>query len=412
MRSFFDRERLAVPYKSEKGILSCVSCGLYKTALTPKITPYGNFKKGIMVIGEGPGENDDGKGVPWQGKIGRVLQRKYKQLGIDLFEDCVSLNAVNCRPTDKKGSTRPPTDYEIACCRQKIITAVKKYNPKVIILHGNSAVSSLISGYRWKGNPSGISAWRGWAIPDRVFKAWVCPTFHPSFIEKQEDSEAGVIWGNDLKQAFDKNTEPFPTLKNEEDCIIIAYDVKSVLTNLLKQEPSELAFDIETTGLKPYNKENHEIVVISFCYEMNRAWVIPMPTEREDLRLLKKILENPKINKIAANMKYEDNWLVTLHGINTSPWGFDTMQASHILDNRPGITGLKFQTYVNFGLSGYDDEVAPYLKGPDANTPNRILELKKSKPLFRKLLLYGGVDSLVTFRLSRLQKAKLGMPVL
>jgi hypothetical protein len=106
-------------------------------------------------------------------------------------------------------------------------------------------------------------------------------------------------------------------------------------------------------------------------------------------------------------MKHEDNWLSTLCGISTNPWNFDTMQAAHILDNRPGVTGLKFQSYIKFGLSGYEQEISPFLKSPDANTPNRISELTKDKDALNKLLTYNGIDSLVTFRLAAVQKLEM-----
>jgi len=51
MKGFFEKEKAALPYKSEKGVHSCASCGLYKYALSPKMEPYGEFKKEIMVIG-------------------------------------------------------------------------------------------------------------------------------------------------------------------------------------------------------------------------------------------------------------------------------------------------------------------------------------------------------------------------
>jgi len=413
MNGFFDKDQLhSGAYKSEKGVLSCASCGLYKTATTPKMKPFGEFKKGIMVIGEGPCEDDDLKGIPWQGKLGRVLQRKYKELGIDIFKDCISLHAVNCWPSDKKGNNRTPSDHEIACCRQKVLLAIQQYKPKVIILQGNSAISSIITGYRWKGNPSGISAWRGWTIPDREFGAWVCPTFHPSFIERQEQAnEAVVIWTNDLRQAIAKADVPFPIYEDERRQVILYKSgtpaLNTMLKNILREKPSLLAFDIETTGLKPYNKENHQIVSISFCYEDDKAHALLMPSEGKDFRLVKKILECPDIGKIAANMKHEDNWLSTLCGISTNPWNFDTMQAAHILDNRPGVTGLKFQSYIKFGLSGYEQEISPFLKSPDANTPNRISELTKDKDALNKLLTYNGIDSLVTFRLAAVQKIEM-----
>ena len=58
--------------------------------------PHGNFNKGIMVIGEAPGEVEDEKGRPWQGPTGRLLSRFYRRQGIDLFEDftILKLNAV------------------------------------------------------------------------------------------------------------------------------------------------------------------------------------------------------------------------------------------------------------------------------------------------------------------------------
>ena len=407
---FFELEREA-PYRSEKGTLTCVTCGLYRNAETPRMAPFGRFRKGIMVIGEAPGEEEDREGKPWQGKMGQALRRKYKRLGIDLFEDCVSLNAVNCRAVDKKGGNRAPNEREIACCRQKVLNAVKRYSPKVIILHGGAAVTSLI-GHKWRRDLGGITKWRGWTIPDRDYRAWVCPTFHPSFVERQEEeNEAEVIWTEDLKRAFAKAEEPFPEYRDEAECVMVTDDIGGVIKRFLRQKDIPLmAFDIEATGLKPYNKAVHRIVSMSFCNDSQEAYAIPFPQEERHIGLLKRLLEHPRIGKIAANLKYEDNWLNVLHGIKVRPWVFDTMLAAHILDNRPGVTGLKFQAYVRFGVLGYDKFVEPYIKSPDSNTPNRIAELVKHKEAFRKLLIYNGIDSLLEYRLAQIQMKVLYRP--
>ncbi len=408
MQGFFKKEELQSPSVSEKrGMVSCVSCGLYKDAVTPKMAPYGKGKKGIMVIGDAPGEVDDVKGIPFQGKTERVLRKKYKELGIDLFEDCICLNAVNCRPVDGGGQNRKPTDHEIACCRRKVLEAIKTFRPKVLILHGVVAVQSVINPTRI-GYQQGLATWRGWTIPDRESGAWICPTFHPTyFVRLEEEDESEVIWTQDLQQAFEKVDEPFPFIRPEATCVEIADDIEGVFKRY-DVPGSYLAFDIEATGIKPYNTEDHRIVSIAFCNEENRAVAIPFPTERKHLRLLKRLLENPEIKKIAANMKYEDNWLVTLHGIHTHPWGFDTMQAAHILDNRPGISGLKFQAYVRFGTPPYDDEVAPYMRSSSANTPNRMGEVAQNRVLFQRLLLYNGIDALLTYRLAQIQMEEIG----
>lgn len=406
MAGFFSKQQTASPYLSEKGMHSCASCQLYKQVKTPRMQPYGNFKKQIMVIGESPGREDDEKGGLWHGPMGQLLRRTYKSLGVDVFEDCLSLSAVNCRAINKRDkNNRVPTDYEISCCRPKILTEIKKHKPKVIILHGNSAISCAI-GHRWKRDQGGgIGKWAGWAIPDREFNAWLCPTFHPSFIEHQQDQdgEVKVWWARDLAQAFAKVKEPLPTYKNEADCVEISMDVEGVLDKIRKKGPPLLAFDIEATGLKSYNTNIHETVATSFCYEDDRAYAIPAPSTAKQMKRLKLLLEHQSIGKIAANMKYEDNWMSILHGINISPWAFDTMQAAHILDNRPGITSLKFQAYVRFGVLGYDDEITPYLKAEDSMSTNKIKELVKNKASFEKLLLYNGIDSLLTYRLAKIQ---------
>jgi len=228
-------------------------------------------------------------------------------------------------------------------------------------------------------------------------------------MERQEgEGVVELIWTQDLERAFSKLDEPLPNYRDEKECVVVSFDIEYVLRTILKDKPRFLAFDIEATGLKPYNKENHRIVTISFCYEEGRSYAIPFPTEEKQLRLLRRVLEHPDIGKIAANMKYEDNWLNFLHNIEVGPWVFDTMQAAHVLDNRPGITGLKFQAYVRFGTPDYDSEVEPYLKSPDSNTPNRVMELVGDETLFKKLLLYNGIDSLVTYRLAMLQMKELG----
>ena len=398
MRGFFSKSSTQLKSGEMKGA-SCAACGLYKHALSPKMEPYGHFAKQIMVIGEAPSEDEDRKGVPWQGKAGRMLKHKYRELGIDLVNDCISLNAVACHPTSKA-----PTAQEIACCRSKVVQAIHKYKPKLIILHGSVPTESLI-GHKWHHNFDGIMKWRGWTIPDREYGAWVCPTFHPSFIERQEgDSEADVIWTQDLERALSKLGEPFPKFKNEEESIVITEDIEMVLGKM--NTFGMMAFDIETTGLKPY-AQGHRIVSISFCNNPDHAYAVPFPTKRKHLKMLRDLMENPKVGKVAANMKFEDTWLKVLHDIDVRPWLFDTMQAAHVLDNRPGITGLKFQAYVRQGIIGYDDDVAPYLKGEHPNAINRIMELVRTPEGLKKLLLYNGMDSLIEYRLARQQMKEL-----
>ena len=413
MRGFFDKAQTQSLHMSERGPLSCVSCGLYANVTSPRIRPYGEFKKKIMVIGEGPGATEDARGAPWQGSAGQYLQETYASLGVNLFEDCISMNAVNCRPTDPKGRNRAPTPHEIDCCRPQVLRAIEKYAPRVIILHGGPAAMSLLSP-RSRKDFGGITKWQGWAIPDREIGAWVCPTFHPSYVLRQLEvsPEVEVIWKKDLRQAFSSLNVPVPVFPALDEAVTVATtedDGDDIVAMLLKDAKPMLAFDIEGTGLKPYDKESHRILTISFCADLKRAYAIPMPTRPRGLRRLKRLLEHPQIGKIAANMKFENTWFSVLHDIHVRPWVFDTMQAAHILDNRPGINSLKFQAFVRFGVAGYDDAIAQYIKSPGANTVNRLPELIKTEAGLRTLLLYNGADSLCTFWLAQVQMRELGL---
>ena len=200
MEGFFTKKETESISRPDGKTYSCVSCGLYKDCKFPKMKPFGNFKKKILVVGEAPGEIEDKTGKPFQGKTGQLLQKMFKSLYVDLFEDCLCINSVHCRPIDEDGNNRLPVNYEIECCRKTTLKIIEEYKPKLIILLGNSALYSLI-GHRWKKDFGGISKWRGWQIPDQDFSAWICPTFHPSFIERSEDNGVlEVIWKEDLLQ--------------------------------------------------------------------------------------------------------------------------------------------------------------------------------------------------------------------
>ncbi len=410
---FFSKEELAKSSRSVTGLQgSCQSCGLYKNVLSPRMKPFGNFKKRILNIGEAPGEDEDFKGKQWQGKVGRVLKSTYRRLGIDLFEDCLNINSINCRPTDSKGN-RVPDIHEINCCRSRVMKVIQEYKPHLIMIIGNSALKSVISQI-WTSNLGKISKWRGWQIPDRTHHAWICPVFHPSFVERS-DAEVKTVWVQDLEKAFALLERPIPDSQDEKQQIEIVEgsgEIAKVLTKLnagpIGADPPFVAFDYETTGLKPH-AEGHKIACMAFCDSPHRAYSFERPKSKRAQKLLRDLLQSDLISKIAHNMKFEQCWTVNTLGYEVKNWGYDSMLGTHVLDNRQGITGLKFQTYVNFGVAGYDDSVSPYLKAKDSNSFNRVLELVRNPEGKRNLLTYCGMDALFTYRLAMLQMKRIGI---
>ena len=260
------------PPKGAKKELSCLSCGLHLQVKSPRMEPFGEFGKGILNVGEAPGEVEYEKGKQWQGPAGHALQEAYTQLGIDLFADCLNINAVNCRPVDEKGNNRAPTSNEIACCRQRVLQVIDQYKPQSIVLLGGVAVQSVL-GFRWKKDPGGITRWRGFSIPDRYFKSWIFPTFHPSYVERSGDKrEAKTVWMRDLKHIAQTFTSPFPQFREEEKCIEVISDLSALLTI----QNGWASFDYETTGLKPHSA-GHRIVCVTVADAVDHCFSFILP---------------------------------------------------------------------------------------------------------------------------------------
>jgi uracil-DNA glycosylase family 4 len=397
MKGFFTQKETESTTRPDGKVYSCHACGLHQGCKSPKMQPYGRFKEGILIVGGLLNKLEDTKGSPWQGPSGNLLKDQLKEMGIDLFRDCLSTSAMNCHVGDSKLDT----PYQVASCRRFALELIKKYKPKVIILFGNLALSSLI-GYRWKKDMGTISQWRGWVIPDQDHNAWICPMNHPDEVLKG-DKELLTIWKSDLQRALDHKNNPCPKAKKP----LIEYITD---LNILKRIKSNVvAFDYETTGLKPH-ASGHRIVCASIAYNEYCAYAFMMPPSRTERQPFIDLLANNLIGKMAHNMKFEETWSTVKLRQTVNNWAFDSMQAAHVLDNRPGITGLKFQTYVRFGVIDYASEVSPYLKAVDSkngNAINRIMELVEQPGGAEKLLEYCALDSIYEFRLAKLQMAEM-----
>lgn len=382
-------------------LYSCASCGLYRDVLNARMPPYGNFKKRILNLGEAPGEVESKRNKPWQGKAGQTLNEKYRKVGIDLFEDCVNVNAICCRPTDESGN-RTPTNAEINACRGRVLKAINDYNPHIIMVLGNIALQSII-GHRWQKNLGSLSKWRGWTIPDRDFNAWICPTFHPSFVMRSDNNPTvDLIWEQDLIRAFSLIDVPLPEkIQNKIKIIESEIALSNVLIQLI-EAGQPVTIDFETTGLKPH-KDGHRVVCLSICDSNGNAFVFDPPKTKKNNNLLARLFASEEIGKIAHNTKFEDNWARIAMKKPINGWQLDTMLTTHIYDNRNSICSLKFQTYVNFGVVDYDSEIEPYLKsGTDCgNDFNKLIEGPNNYP--RDLLMtYCGWDTIYTHELAKI----------
>lgn len=97
----------------------------------------------IMIIGEAPGAKEDEMGIPFCGSSGMLLDKMLLAIGISREKNCYITNTVFWRPP----ANRPPTQDEIEICRPFVEKHIALVNPKILILVGSTAVTSLLGSH-------------------------------------------------------------------------------------------------------------------------------------------------------------------------------------------------------------------------------------------------------------------------
>ncbi len=148
---------------------TCQRCELAHNR-THVVLQRGNPQAHIVIIGEGPGENEDLQGLPFVGKSGQLLDKILESVDFDPAEDVYICNVVKCRPP----GNRAPTQIEMEACRPYLLEQIRLVDPKIILLTGATAVRSIL------GDKRGITKIRGeWMEwQDR----WTMPIFHPAYL--------------------------------------------------------------------------------------------------------------------------------------------------------------------------------------------------------------------------------------
>lgn len=396
---FFPSSDLAV--KAPKPLVSrCGICGLYKGCNSPKMKMTGDGKKKILVVAEAPGKNEDEQGEQLIGKAGQHLRNTLKKFDVDLDRDCWKTNSVICRPRDNE----TPSNDQIESCRPNLNKVIKELNPNVIILLGAVAVKSLI-GQIWKNeNPGPLNQWVGWKIPSIELNAWICPTYHPSYLKRVNDNVLQLWFERHLEEAIQLDEKPYPDelpdYEKQVEVIMEPTRAASILEKM-RLKGGRISFDYETNMQKPDSKDA-KIFSCSVCWEGKKT--IAFPWVGDVVGGMGQLLKDGNVRKIGWNIKFEQRWTKKEFGHGVANWVYDGMLGSHVLDNREGITSAKFQAFVLLGIGDYSSNISPYLQEKCGNVANKIHELD-----LRELLLYNGIDSLVEFRIAEIQAAQLGI---
>jgi DNA polymerase len=180
--------------------LGCLACDLSNRRLNV-VFGEGNVRSPLVLIGEGPGEQEDKTGRPFVGRSGKLLDKAIEEAGLKR-EDLYITNTVKCRAADwtsGKPVNRPPTKEETEICRQWLVPQLGFIKPKVILCIGAPSAKNLI-----KSNFA-ILKERGKYFPCDYAKTAIA-TLHPSYILRnmRDGSDGGYsLLVSDIKRAWE-----------------------------------------------------------------------------------------------------------------------------------------------------------------------------------------------------------------
>lgn len=93
----------------------------------------------VMLIGEGPGEQEDLQGVPFVGPAGKLLDDMLEMIDLDRTKVYIA-NIVKCRPP----KNRDPLYIEQDCCAEWLRRQIALVDPKIVVCLGRIAATALI----------------------------------------------------------------------------------------------------------------------------------------------------------------------------------------------------------------------------------------------------------------------------
>ena len=175
----------------ESSIVNCQKCKL-AGGRSNIVFADGDKNAKVMLIGEGPGADEDRLGVPFVGKAGKLMNQAFEALGVDRQKLYIA-NVVKCRPPNN----RVPEADEAEACLDYLRNQVLLINPEIIVLMGSTALKNIL------GKEYGITSTRGKWISKKEIE--YMPTWHPAALLR-DDTKKIDFW-KDFQLVIQKTQE-------------------------------------------------------------------------------------------------------------------------------------------------------------------------------------------------------------
>ena len=155
----------------------------------------------VMVIGEGPGAEEDVQGMPFVGRAGQLLDRMLAAAG--LTDRVLITNTVFWRPP----GNRTPTPQEQAICAPFVERAIALVQPRMLLLVGGASAKAMLR--KDEGILSLRGRWFEWKSTDGALELPALPTLHPAFLLRQPAAKKRA-WSDllTLTERLDRTDRP------------------------------------------------------------------------------------------------------------------------------------------------------------------------------------------------------------
>lgn len=120
--------------------LACRRCGLCETRHSV-VFGQGAAHAEVMLVGEGPGANEDEQGLPFVGKSGQLLDHYLEAVDLSRDKNVYIANIVKCRPPQN----RDPLPEEQEACAAWLDSQIALMHPKIIVCVGRISAQKYIS---------------------------------------------------------------------------------------------------------------------------------------------------------------------------------------------------------------------------------------------------------------------------
>ena len=157
-------------------IRGCQLCALseYRTNAVPAHVGHDYAPRGLAIMGEAPGAQEDETGRPFVGRAGKLLDQLLAEVGMNR-EDVLILNRVRCRPPRNNLASFPEAIHQ---CDVWTHAELDTYDPAVIVLMGGTALKTIFGASATVGDYRGQPRRSGTDF-DYGSRVWVA-TYHPA----------------------------------------------------------------------------------------------------------------------------------------------------------------------------------------------------------------------------------------